>query len=67
MTTIFEHTEFLNIASLDRRRNRSKMFWQHPWIHWVIVRKAYIEKKRKCSRMGDNANIAYADTRPSVI
>ena len=28
---------------------------------------AYVEKKGKCSRMGDNANIANADTRPSVI
>ena len=43
------------------------MFWQHFWVRWIIVRKAYVEKKGKCSRMGDNANIANADTRPSVI
>ena len=29
--------------------------------------KAYIEKKEQCSRMGDNANVANAYTRPSVI
>ena len=67
MATIIEYYETFNIGGLDRWRNRGKVFWQHPWIHWVVVRKAYVEKKGECSIFGDNANITNANTRPSVI
>ena len=67
MTTILEHYVIFNIGSFDRWRNRSKMFWQYRRVYWVVVRKAYVEKKGKRSRMGDNANVTNPDTSPSVI
>jgi hypothetical protein len=40
--------EFFNISTgLDQRRNWSKVFWQNPWVYWVVVRKTYIKEKLK--------------------
>ena len=48
-------------------RNGSKMFWQHPLVHWIIVRKAYVEEKGESSKMGDNTNVTNTNACPSVV
>ena len=67
MTTILKKKELINVNGLDWWRNRSKVFRQHPWVHWVVTRKAYVEEKGKSSGMSDNANIANTNACPSVI
>jgi hypothetical protein len=67
MITVLVHYEIFNIGGFDRRRNRSKMFWQSRWVHWVVVRKTYIKEKGEFSRMIDDADVANPNPRPSVI
>ena len=43
------------------------MFWQIRWVHWVVVRKTYIEEKGESSGRGDDADVANPNPCPSVI
>jgi hypothetical protein len=59
--------ENFNIGGLDRRGNWSKVFWQNPWVHRVVVRKTYIKEKGETSRLIDDADVANPNSCPSVI